>query len=867
MRSKIQFFISAFVLLIFINPLCINSVTTGDEGVHIGVVLDKKSSVGKIVLSCINMAVLDIHAQNGTEIVLHTRDTKGDSLNAITSSLDLLNNSTVQVMIVPELGIEASMVASLGDNAKVPILSFTSVPSASEHPYYLQIKENETAQFDAVIALLEKFNWRNIVLIYEETDGGRNSLKDIVDKLQEKTDHVVYKSFNPIVADDGMIIDELVKLKSMLASVFVVHTSHNLGAKVFLNAKRLSMMDRGYAWLVTSEMMDFFDSLDPSALDSMQFALGLKSYIPTSSELQKFTVRWKREVQYADPDLESTEFNIFGVKAYDTIWALTKVIPNLYNISGSVNARVSSNGSEILAKLSESEFRGLGGDYQFINGALNLKGYEVINVIGKQANIVGNWTPVNGLSLDSSLSNDGVGQSVTSDTKTVIWPGRSPNIPKSWLFHESGRRLQIAYPVKGGFQELVTPPTDTTEVTGFVIEVFQAAMDYLGYDVPYDLVPYKNVTGGYQQTYDEIVDSVYHKRYDAAIGDISITANRSLFVDFTIPYTELALGTIAKLDMHNRWFFLRPFDTDLWIAGGIFFISVGVVVWIIEHPINEEFQGSIVQQIGTILWFSVCTLVFAQSEHLKSNLSRFVVGIWFFVVFILTASYTAILSSTLTVQQIQATAGDNIGYQFGSSVRGNVVRNFNFNEADIRLQHYFTAEEYEHALSRTDGEGVSAIIDEMPYIRIFLAHYPSGYALVETTDTSNGFGFFFQKGSPLVLELSRAIEHLREIRKLRELEQKWYNKGKEESLFLPQQNDQTGLTTLSLSNFRGLFFISGISKVIALIIILFLFLRKRIPLKLSEVLLKLQLAVTKKYFTFRVGHPGEVASTPRVTDI
>ena len=62
-----------------------------------------------------------------------------------------------------------------------------------------------------------------------------------------------------------------------------------------------------------------------------------------------------------------------------------------------------------------------------------------------------------------------------------------------------------------------------------------------------------------------------------------------------------------------------------------------------------------------------------------SNLARFVVIIWCFVVLILTQSYTASLTSLLTVQQLQPTVTDvnlllknrdNVAYQPGSFVHG-----------------------------------------------------------------------------------------------------------------------------------------------------------------------------------------------------
>lgn len=133
------------------------------------------------------------------------------------------------------------------------------------------------------------------------------------------------------------------------------------------------------------------------------------------------------------------------------------------------------------------------------------------------------------------------------------------------------------------------------------------------------------------------------------------------------------------------------------------------------------------------------TTVFAE-ERLLSNFSRFVVIVWVFVVLILTSSYTATLTSMITVQQIQLNSKENyIGYQKGSFTKG-VISNLNFKNSFLRPCK--SLEEYADALSRgSEKGGVSAIIDEIPYIKVFLAKYSADYSMVRSMSTTNGFAF------------------------------------------------------------------------------------------------------------------------------
>ena len=83
------------------------------------------------------------------------------------------------------------------------------------------------------------------------------------------------------------------------------------------------------------------------------------------------------------------------------------------------------------------------------------------------------------------------------------------------------------------------------------------------------------------------------QRYDAVIGDIAISKNRSKNVDFTQPYVESGVVIVVPVReiYSNAWAFLRPFTLEMWCTTGAFFLIIGVVVWILEHRSNQEFRG------------------------------------------------------------------------------------------------------------------------------------------------------------------------------------------------------------------------------------------------------------------------------------
>ncbi|KAK2979006.1 hypothetical protein RJ640_023588 [Escallonia rubra] len=765
-----------FLSLAASEVLSHNSSATVASEINVGVILDMGSWVGKTIHSCITMAVTDFYAENAhhkTRMILHTRDSKGEPLRALSAALDLLENLEVHAIIGPETSLETNLLAILGDKAKVPILSFAArPPSSAKHPFLLSITQSESAQLKCIATIIESFKWRDVIVIYEDTDY--RILPLFIDSFKEKNIHIAYWSAISPSASNGQILEELHKLRTMHTKVFVVHMSPSLASRFFVNANRLGMMHEGSAWLITDQTVNVMDTMDSEVIESLQGALGIKSYNPPSAKLRDFTLRWQKNCRTKALYVALRKLNVLGIRTYDATRALAMAIERVrvenlqarkqnvgLNLSDLAGIGASPSGASLLRQMLEIRFSGLGGDFQLMNEKQISDAFEIVNMIYKGERRVGLWTTKDGLTKE--IQSGKLHPSSSNALEEIIWPGGRKATPKGWMMPMNGETLRIGVPVKLGFptsflQLSVDHQTNKSEVTGFCVDVFHAAIEALPYEVPYEFVPFVTPTGESAGSYTDLIDEVFYQKFDAVVGDITITSNRSLYVDFTLPFTDLGVGTVAPLS-NSMWIFLEPLEGSLWVTTACFFILTGFVIWVIEHAVNEEFQG----------------------QKLLSNLSRFVVTIWVFVVLIMTSSYTATLSSLMTVRQIQlASKGLSIGYQAGSLEQGIIGNNTNF--VDNTLRPYNSSQDYADALSKGSKHGgVDAIIDEIPYIKAFLASYP-GYAMIGSEPTTNGFAFAFRKGSPLVTEMSREIAKLREEGKLRELEKKWF---KSESTLSP----------------------------------------------------------------------------------
>ena len=203
-------------------------------------------------------------------------------------------------------------------------------------------------------------------------------------------------------------------------------------------------------------------------------------------------------------------------------------------------------------------------------------------------------------------------------------------------------------------------------------------------------------------------------------------------------------------------------------------------------------------------------------------MSRLVVIIWVFVVLILTSSYTASLTSMLTVQKLQPSVtdvtelqrrGHYIGYQEGTFIEP-FLRKMGFDERKMRK--YSTVEQYADALSKGSANGgVEAVFDEMPYLKLFLSQYCDGYMMQGPVYKTDGFGFVFPRGSTMVSDVSREILRLSEGDEMTRIEKEWFGEPG-----TCRTAPAVGSSNLSFQSFGGLFLITGVVSTLMLLLYL-----------------------------------------------
>ena len=97
-------------------------------------------------------------------------------------------------------------------------------------------------------------------------------------------------------------------------------------------------------------------------------------------------------------------------------------------------------------------------------------------------------------------------------------------------------------------------------------------------------------------------------------------------MDFSQPHTDTSLVMIVPVQSQfsdKACMFLKPFTNAMWLLTAFISVYNGFVVWMIERDHCSDLRGSVLNQIGTLLWLAFATLFSRQGEiQIKSFLNK-----------------------------------------------------------------------------------------------------------------------------------------------------------------------------------------------------------------------------------------------------
>lgn len=323
----------------------------------------------------------------------------------------------------------------------------------------------------------------------------------------------------------------------------------------------------------------------------------------------------------------------------------------------------------------------------------------------------------------------------------------------------------------------VVPPfvmQQNGELTGFNIDLWNAIAQRLNVKTNFQLAPDAN----------SLIETMRSKGADIVASPVVITAARDEEFDFSLPTIQSGLQIMVRdtgemaapnpLEELLRLLFSKT--TLVWLGIALVLVVVPAhLVWLFER---RRDQGIITDKryfpgIFEALYWAVSCLT-AQAETMPRQwLARVFSVFWMFAGVVFVAFYTAQLTTTLTVRQIQgAISGpeDLPGKRVGTIAGTTAADYLNANNAQV--QAFRTTDEMFNALL---AKKVDAVVFGAPVLLYYAAHEGRGRVKIVGAEFNVApIAFGFQLDSPLRRKVNGALLSLRENGTYQRLYSKWF---------------------------------------------------------------------------------------------
>jgi ABC-type amino acid transport substrate-binding protein len=226
-----------------------------------------------------------------------------------------------------------------------------------------------------------------------------------------------------------------------------------------------------------------------------------------------------------------------------------------------------------------------------------------------------------------------------------------------------------------------------------------------------------------ERTLAQMLQGLEDGSVDVAVAALTVTAEREVAFDFTQPFYQGGLGIAVPRSPRSSfglvWRVLSP--TFLQTIGGLFLVlfASGALMWVFERRVQGE-PGTGDRGVNSLFdafWWSAVTMTtVGYGDRIPQTTGgRIVAMVWMFSGIVLISSFTATISSVLTVSQLESEIDgpeDLVGVRVGTVASSTSARWCD--EQRLYAELYESPEQALEALVR--GE-VGAVVYDAPVLQ------------------------------------------------------------------------------------------------------------------------------------------------------
>lgn len=221
----------------------------------------------------------------------------------------------------------------------------------------------------------------------------------------------------------------------------------------------------------------------------------------------------------------------------------------------------------------------------------------------------------------------------------------------------------------------------------------------------------------------ELLSQTENGDVDLAIAALTVNFEREERLDFSHPFFASGLAIAVRAERSSGWFhvFDRLFSwalLEVLATLGLMLLLAGFLMYLAERKSNkQDFGGGAWRGIGAGFWWSIVTLttVGYGDKAPKTTLGRAIAAIWMLSGLLIIASFTAAMTSALTVGQIRSRiAGPT---DLARVTSGTVAESTS--EAYLMTHRYRSRpfNSLEEALNALEAGRVTAVVYDEPLLR------------------------------------------------------------------------------------------------------------------------------------------------------